>query len=361
MKPISVLIVDDSAFIRQMFTEILSSEPDIKVVGVATDPYDARAKIKELNPDVITLDIEMPKMDGLSFLEKIMALRPMPVLMVSSLTQNGADEAIRALEIGAFDYVGKPVHQQTRDTLNALKDELVSKVRAAVGAGLAKRSMARAARGAKAQPVPFNPAQTARYPVIAIGSSTGGVETLIDIFFHLPENAPPIVITQHMPPNFTRSFAARLNNLSLLNVSEAVENMPLRPGHAYIAPGNRHLQIMPGKDGLVCHLDDGPAVLNHRPSVNVLLESVAAAAGANAVGVILTGMGRDGADGLLRMRKLGARTIAQDEGSSIVYGMPKSAMQIGAAEMECALQDIPRQVLKLCEFLMDKGRLAREK
>lgn len=344
--PISVLIVDDSALIRQIFSEMLSSEPDIEVIGTASDPYDAREKIKKLNPDVLTLDIEMPKMDGLSFLEKIMSLRPMPVIMASSLTQNGADATIRALEIGAFDTVAKPASSQTRGNLSLLKNELVTKVRAAAGANMGAHV------AHKAPPsllVPFHPTEPLQRHLIAIGSSTGGVEALRDIFVRLPANVPPIVITQHMPPTFTTSFAARLNSLSQVTVREATHHERIRPGHAYLAPGGLHMKIVRVGADLVCKLEDGANVSGHKPSVDVLFHSVAEAMGPRAVGVILTGMGKDGAIGLKAMRESGAYTIGQNQATCIVYGMPQAAQKIGATQIELPLLDIPARMLKACE------------
>lgn len=257
--PISVLIVDDSALIRQIFSEMLSSEPDIKVIGTAADPYDAREKIKKLNPDVITLDIEMPKMDGLSFLEKIMTLRPMPVIMASSLTQNGAEATIKALEIGAFDTVAKPVSNQTRNTLSVLKEELVSKIRAAASANMASHTTSRMAPSSNLI-VPFHPTSPLQRHMIAIGSSTGGVEALREVFIRLPANVPPIVITQHMPASFTGSFAARLNSLSQVEVCEATNHERIKPGHAYIAPGGMHMKVVRIGSELVCKLEEGAPV-----------------------------------------------------------------------------------------------------
>lgn len=354
MKPITVLIVDDSALIRQMFKEMLDSEPDIEVVDTASDPLDAREKIKRLNPDVLTLDIEMPKMDGLSFLEKIMTLRPMPVVMASTLTQKGGEATIRALEIGAFDYVSKPLSGQTRDTISALKDELVTKVRAAARANMAGRSTARRVPQAPAI-VPFHPpgshlsGKLARH-IIAIGSSTGGVEALREIFLRLPANCPPIVITQHMPETFTKSFAARLDSLSQVTVSEAMNHDRLKEGHAYIAPGgNNHLKIVKIGADFVCKLEEGPPVSSHRPSVDVLFHSVAEAVGSRAVGIILTGMGKDGAEGMKAMRDHGAYNIGQNQATCVVYGMPQMAMKAGATHIELPLNDIPAAMLKYCE------------
>lgn len=345
MKPITVLIVDDSELIRQLFRELLAFEPDIEVLGTAVDPYDAREKIKRLNPDVLTLDIEMPKMDGLAFLEKIMALRPMPVIMVSSLTKKGADATIRALELGAFDTIAKPTEQQTPQALAQFKQTLLQKIRAAASANIAWR--VRAAKVEKGI-IPFYPAVGSRH-VIAMGASTGGVETLKYIFERLPGNTPPIVITQHMPERFTKSFAARLNSVSEVRVSEAKQNDRLAPGHAYLAPGDQHLTIAWRDGELICNLDNGPAVSGHRPSVDVLFHSVAEVAGPRAIGVILTGMGKDGAVGLKAMREHGALTLGQNQETSIIYGMPQSAMKIGAVQHELALPEIPKRILSYCE------------
>lgn len=348
-KPITVLIVDDSALIRQMFQEILSAEPDIKVIDTATNPLDAREKIKQLNPDVLTLDIEMPKMDGLTFLEKIMTLRPMPVIMASSLTQKGADETIRALEIGAFDYISKPVSNQTRDTIGALKGELVEKVRAASKANIKQQAYNRKAITTPVV-VPFNPAGGKSKRIIAIGASTGGVEALREVFLRLPANSPPIVVTQHMPETFTKSFAARLDSISQITVSEAANHDRLKAGHAYIAPGgNSHLKIVKIGSDFVCKLEESPPVSSHRPSVDVLFHSVAESAGERAVGVILTGMGRDGADGMKAMHDSGAYNIGQNRETCVVYGMPQMAMKAGAVDVELPLTDIPKEIIRFCE------------
>jgi two-component system chemotaxis response regulator CheB len=348
MKPITVLIVDDSAFIRQMLHEILSTDPGIKVVGEAADPYDAREKIKKLNPDVLTLDIEMPKMDGLTFLEKIMSLRPMPVVMLSSLTQRGADSTIRALEIGAFDTISKPATQQTAASIMALKEEIIDKVKAAATANIQQRRATPQESG-QSLIVPFNPQGPLYHEVIAIGSSTGGVEALRELFLRLPENSPPIVITQHMPQHFTTSFATRLSGLSKVKVNEARNHDRLKVGHAYIAPGNFHLKVVRLEDELVCKIEDGPLVSGHRPSVDVLFHSVAEAVGPKAIGVILTGMGKDGAEGMLAMRNKGSYNVGQNKASCVVYGMPQVAASIGATHKELPLLDIPAHILQLCE------------
>lgn len=352
MKKISVLIVDDSALIRQIFQEMLSSEPDIEVLGTACDPYDAREKIKQLNPDVITLDIEMPKMDGLSFLEKIMTLRPMPVVMVSSLTQKGAETTIRALEFGAFDTVAKPITNQTRLTISRMQDELVSKIRAAASANIQQRSLTK--RRIPPEVLSFHPSSLRKH-IIAIGSSTGGVEALRDVFIRLPANTPPIVISQHMPEKFTTSFAERLNSLSQVTVHEAANHMRLQAGHAYLAPGGMHLRVAKIGGEFVCKVEDGPCVSGHKPSVDALFHSVAQAAGAQAVGVILTGMGKDGAEGLKAMRDAGAYTIGQNHATCVVYGMPKVAFELGGVQTELPLQEIAGEILRYCE----KGSASR--
>lgn len=342
MKKIRLLIVDDSMLIRAMFTEMLKAEPDIEVVGAAVDPYDAREKIKRLNPDVITLDVEMPKMNGIVFLEKIMSLRPMPVIMISSLTERGADITLQALEIGAVDYLTKP-STQTEITLLALKEELAEKIRHA--------AQARVTSSNSAPPAPrslgYHGDNT--HLLIAIGSSTGGVEALRDILQVLPSTMPPIVITQHMPASFTASFAARLDTICALRVHEAHHLQRLEPGNAYLAPGDKHMEVHGSPGQWTAHIIDGPLVSGHKPSVDVLFRSVAKHAGERSVGVILTGMGRDGAAGLLAMRERGARTIGQSEATCVVYGMPKVANQLGAVEMEAPLHQIPDKMIHFCE------------
>lgn len=349
MAKTTVLIIDDSALIRTLFKELISQAPDIEVIGTAVDVPDARAKIKALHPDVVTLDIEMPGMDGISFLEKIMTLRPMPVIMVSTLTQKGAAETIRALELGAFDYISKPVGAHIRDNLDQLRDELIQKIRSAVLANLHAAPL-RAAPHAARQPITMPHAS--QDALIAIGSSTGGVEALRDIFAVLPGNLPPIVMAQHMPEAFTASFAGRLNALSQVEVAEARHGMEIKPGHAYLAPGGRHLRIVQKGSKRFCQLDESVAVSGHRPSVDVLFQSVAAFAKASTVGIILTGMGKDGATGLLAMRERGAYTIGQSAASCVVYGMPKAAMAAGAVAVELPLVSIAEHA---CHYLAQEG------
>lgn len=342
-KKIRVLIVDDSALIRQMFTEMLGSSPEIEVIGTAFDPYDAREKIKQMNPDVITLDVEMPKMDGISFLEKIMHLRPMPVVMVSTLTQKGADITIQALELGAVDYVSKPTTSLTRDTIGPLKDELISKVIGAAGAKVGSNTVNEQAVSKVADFTGI-----VGKTLIAIGSSTGGVEAIRDVLTRLPGNMPPIVITQHMPELFTKSFAARLDKLCATTVVEAVQGQKLQQGHAYIAPGSHHMEIVRQHNGYIAQLNDGPLVSGHRPSVDVMFASVAEATGAHTVSAILTGMGKDGAAGMLRIRQSGGYTIGEHEQTCVVYGMPKAAYQLGAVEKVLPLHNIPAEIIRAC-------------
>jgi two-component system, chemotaxis family, protein-glutamate methylesterase/glutaminase len=337
---IRVLVVDDSALMRQLLTHILGSDREIEVAGTAPDPLLARDKIKELNPDVLTLDLEMPRMDGLTFLEKLMALRPMPVLVVSTLTQKGADAALRALELGAVDYVAKP-RVDIQNGVCELGAELIAKVKAAAVARISARRRAETS----AKPIVFDHKLSTEGRIVAIGASTGGVEALQQLLTGLPANIPATLITQHMPPGFTASFAKRLDGRCAMSVSEAIDGARALPGHVYIAPGNVHLELVRSGAHYFCRLQDGPRVSGHKPSVDVLFNSFAAVAGKNAVGVILTGMGSDGAAGLLRMRQAGARTLGQDESSCLIYGMPKAAKLLGAVETEFPLSRIPKEIM----------------
>jgi two-component system, chemotaxis family, protein-glutamate methylesterase/glutaminase len=334
---IRVLIVDDSALIRQLLSEALSREADIDVVGTAPDPYIAREKIKALHPDVLTLDIEMPRMDGLTFLERLMALHPMPVILVSTLTTAGADASLEALRLGAVDCVAKP-RADIRNGIATLQQQLTTAIRTAAAARI-NAGRKRAQRLLKPSHRSINA------EVVAIGASTGGVEALHTLLTALPPETPPILITQHMPPGFTASFAKRLDKDCALSVTEAHDGALLKPGCAYIAPGNIHLELARGWPGPVCRLRDTDPVSGHRPSVDVLFRSVAENIGERAVGVILTGMGRDGADGLLAMRRAGAHTIGQDETSCVVYGMPAAAKRVGAVEIEAPLSQVPQKIL----------------
>lgn len=339
---IRVLVVDDSALVRQLLTTILSSDPGIEVVGVAPDPYVAREKIMQLSPDVLTLDVEMPRMDGLTFLEKLMRSRPTPVVMVSSLTEKGASETLRALELGAVDFVAKP-KCDVKDLLPQLAPELLAKVRMAAHARLVKPTTAAPApKSLVAEPALRIGAQE-RF--ICIGASTGGTEALKHFLTSIPAQSPAILIVQHMPEKFTRAFAERLDSLCALRVKEASDGDRCVPGRVLIAPGNFHMKLVKDGAGCIVRVVEGPPVNHHRPSVDVLFESAAQALGARAVGVILTGMGDDGANGLLAMRKAGARTLAQDEASCVVFGMPKVAIERGAVERVLPLDQLAAATL----------------
>jgi two-component system chemotaxis response regulator CheB len=345
MKPVRVLIVDDSASMRARIRATLAADRDISVVGEAADPLKAREAIKALNPDVVTLDVEMPHMNGLEFLEKIMRLRPLPVIMISSLTERGATVTISALEIGAVDCVAKPTieHPNTFATL-------ADKVKAAAGARLSDRASAPTAlRPASRGPAPDGraPAAALAGRLVAIGASTGGVEALVAILSKFPRDCAPTLVTIHLPSPFTRSFAERLDRVCAPRVHEAVQGAPIMPGNIYLAPGTHaHLEVSRA-DQLRCVLKEGDQISGHRPSVDALFHSVASHVGAKAVGVILTGMGADGSQGLLAMRKAGARTLGQNEATCVVYGMPKVAWQLGAVEKQAPLQSIAAQIAAL--------------
>ena len=345
---IRVLVVDDSALMRHVLSDILNSDPDIDVVGVAADPYIAREKIKRLNPDMITLDVEMPKMDGLQFLRNIMRLRPMPVLMVSSLTQAGAAVTLEALEIGAVDFVAKP----EIDIAQGLRDyakELIAKVKMTAAARVLRRSFSDEQRRTT-QPIltpadPLNFRTTDR--VLAIGASTGGTEAIREVLSALPADTPGTVIVQHIPGMFSGPFARRMDGCSQMVVREAIDGERILQGHAYIAPGDQHLSIRRDGARYYCQLDSGPPVNRHRPSVDVLFQSVAEQVGRNATGVLLTGMGKDGAEGMKAMLEQGANTLIQDEASSVVWGMPGAAMKIGAAQEVLPLKRIAERLIAL--------------
>ena len=343
---IKVLCVDDSALIRSLMTEIINSQPDMTVVATASDPLIARDLVKQHNPDVMTLDVEMPRMDGLEFLEKLMRLRPMPVVMVSSLTEHGSEAALRALELGAIDFVTKP-RLGIRDGLLAYTDLIADKIRiAAVARLLPARRAAMAGSLATVVEAPLlHSPRLSTEKLIIIGASTGGTEAIREVLQPLPPDSPGIMIAQHMPAGFTHSFAERLNGLCRIVVSEAVQGERILPGHAYIAPGGFHLSLTRSGANYVAQVDQEPPVNRHRPSIDVLFDSAAKHAGKNAIGVILTGMGRDGAEGLLRMRQAGARTLAQDEASCVVFGMPREAIAIGAVIEVAPLQEMSQRVM----------------
>ncbi|RQR29445.1 MULTISPECIES: chemotaxis response regulator protein-glutamate methylesterase [unclassified Burkholderia] len=356
VQKIKVLCVDDSALIRSLMTEIINSQPDMTVCATAPDPLVARDLIKQHNPDVLTLDVEMPRMDGLDFLEKLMRLRPMPVVMVSSLTERGSEITLRALELGAVDFVTKP-RVGIRDGMLDYAEKLADKIRAASRARVRQapqpQAAARTASGQPAAPLVNNPLVSTE-KLIIIGASTGGTEAIREVLTPLPPDAPAVLIAQHMPPGFTKSFAQRLNGLCRIAVKEAEHGERVLPGHAYIAPGHAHLLLARSGANYIAQLSDEPPVNRHRPSVDVLFRSAAQHAGKNAIGVILTGMGRDGAAGLLDMKRAGAHTFAQDEASCIVFGMPREAIALGGADEIAPLSEMSRRVMARLATMGDR-------
>ena len=348
-RQIRVLVIDDSALVRQILTEILQQDRAIEVVGAARDPYEARDKIKRLHPDVLTLDVEMPKMDGLTFLRNLMRLRPMPVVMVSALTQKGSETTLDALALGAIDFVAKPTGAAA-GVLGDYAEEIIAKVKIASAARVreqlptftqgheksARRSLQRGQRRDSGR-------------LVAIGASTGGTEAIREILEHLPADSPPVVITQHIPATFSRTFAERMNRCSAMTVTEARQGEVILPGHVYIAPGNRHLQVVRQGDGLYCRLADDAPVNRHRPSVDVMFHSVLESVGHKAVAVLLTGMGQDGARGMLALRQVGACTLAQNEASSIVWGMPGEAVALDAVDEQVDLSRMASRILQALE------------
>lgn len=329
MKKIKVLVVDDSAVVRKMIADMLVVSPHIDVVGTAMDPYIAADKIKSLQPDVITLDIEMPRMDGITFLDKLMKIKPMPVIMVSSFTDRGAAETIRALECGAADFILKPSFDESKDTWNEFSRQLIDKIES-ISQIHVKRSKTRTVCPV-VKSISGESGNASKF-IIAIGASTGGVEVISEILNVLPEKMPGIVITQHMPPKFTEAFANRINTVSKLTVKEAANGDRVRDGSAYIAPGGTQMLLRRDTNGYWLEINDDPPKNRHKPSVDILFNSVANAAAGNSLGIILTGMGNDGAAGLLEMRSSGAVTIAQDELSCVVFGMPREAIRMGGAQ-----------------------------
>ena len=331
-----VIVVDDSALVRSLLTEIINRQPDMECIGAASDPLIAREMIRNLNPDVITLDIEMPRMDGIDFLGKLMRLRPMPVVMVSTLTERGADVTLRALELGAVDFVAKP-KIGVADGLRQLGDDITEKIRTASKAQVRRLPPATAAAAAtqvasgvqRAAAAPASLGRLSTEKLIFIGASTGGTEATREVLTRLPADSPGVMITQHMPPGFTKSYATRLNGLCRIRVSEAVDGERVLPGHAYIAPGGMHMSVERSGANYVVRVRDGEPVNRHKPSVEVLFQSAARVAGPNALGVMLTGMGADGATAMKEMRDAGAFTLAQDEASCVVFGMPREAIARG--------------------------------
>ncbi len=342
-KKINVLIIDDSALIRAILTEIINSYDDMYAVGAASNPIQAREMIKTLNPDVLTLDVEMPQMDGLTFLDKLMRLRPMPVLMISSLTERGSEAALRALELGAVDFLPKP-KMGISDGMREYSEIIAEKIRVAFQARGKFRVPITAAKRESLPSLGFRIGSTEK--IIAVGASTGGTEAIKEFLIRLPADAPGIVIAQHMPEAFTKSFAARLDSLCKITVKEAEGNERILPGHAYIAPGHSHLLLKRSGANYMTELSQAPAVNHHRPSVEVLFRSVAQNAGKNVIGVMLTGMGKDGAVGMLEMRQAGAYNFAQDEATCVVFGMPREAIAVGAVDEIVPIQDMAQKVLQ---------------
>ncbi len=342
-KKINVLIIDDSALIRAILTQIINSNADMYAVGAASNPLEAREMIKSLNPDVLTLDVEMPEMDGLTFLDRLMRLRPMPVLMISTFTEHGSEAALRSLELGAIDFLPKP-KVGIAENLNDYADIIAEKIRIAYQA----RGKFRAPTTSPARE--SLPALGTRIgtneKIIAVGASTGGTEAIKEFLVRLPADVPGIVIAQHMPEAFTKSFAARLDSLCKITVKEAEGNERILPGHAYIAPGHSHLLLKRSGTNYMTELSQLPPVNHHRPSVEVLFRSVAKNAGKNVIGIMLTGMGKDGAVGMLEMRQAGAYNFAQDEATCVVFGMPREAISIGAVDEVVPIQDMAQKVLQ---------------
>lgn len=359
MDKIKVLIVDDSALVRQMLTELLNSAPDIEVVGVAHDPFMAREKIKALNPDILTLDVEMPRMDGVTFLSNLMRLRPMPVVMVSTLTEKGADITLEALELGAVDFVSKP-KTDLAHTLDDYAEEIIGKVRAASKAkvrAINKSSALKPTERLSADAVLKKETRARHFKttdrILAIGASTGGTEAIKEVLMRLPADSPGTVISQHIPEAFSAPFANRMNGISAMTVCEATDGQQIVTGHVYIAPGNRHLLVERDGARFVCRLNDGPEVNRHKPSVDVMFRSLAQNVGPNAIAVILTGMGNDGAQGMKEMHEAGAPTIAQDEKSSVVWGMPGEAVKLGCVDTVTSLLKVPDEIEKCIKKMSD--------
>lgn len=355
-----VIVVDDSALVRSLLTEIINRQPDMECIGAANDPLIAREMIRELNPDVLTLDVEMPRMDGIDFLGRLMRLRPMPVVMISTLTEHGAEVTMRALELGAVDFVAKPrlgVAEGIRD----LAAQIVEKIRIAASAHVKRTGSPPASThgGEPAGAVPAKPlGRVSTEKLICIGASTGGTEAIREVLVNLPADSPGVVITQHMPAGFTTSFAARLNNLCRITVKEAVNGERILPGHAYIAPGGHHLRVDRSGANYVAVIDDSEPVNRHKPSVEVLFHSCARVVGPNAVGIMLTGMGGDGAKAMREMKDAGSYNYVQDEASCVVFGMPREAIQHGAADEILPLTAIaPALLARLQAHAKDRYRV----
>lgn len=360
MKKIRVVVVDDSALVRSLLAEIINKQADMQCVGAANDPLIAREMIRELDPDVITLDIEMPKMDGLDFLGRLMRLRPMPVVMISTLTERGAEVTMKALELGAVDFVAKP-RIGLVDGIKELATNIVDKIRVAAAAKVHKSlhvaSTSVPEKLPSASAVPISIGRVSTEKLVFIGASTGGTEAIKEILIRLPADAPGVVITQHMPPGFTTSFAARLNGLCQITVQEAVNGVRVLPGHAYIAPGGKQFWVEKSGANYVCVVEDGELVNRHRPSVEVLFRSAAKVVGRNAFGIMLTGMGNDGAKAMKEMKDAGSYNYVQDEASCIVFGMPREAILNGAADEVLPLLDIAPALLQRLKGSSDRYRV----
>ena len=345
-----VVVVDDSALVRSLLGEIINRQSDMECIGAAADPLLAREMIRNLNPDVITLDVEMPRMDGIDFLAKLMRLRPMPVVMVSTLTERGADVTLRALELGAVDFVAKP-KIGVADGLRQLADDITDKIRVATRAQLRRAPAAALAQAAAGQP-PSAAAPIAQLgrlsteKIIFIGASTGGTEATKEVLINLPPDCPAVMITQHMPAGFTRSYAARLDGLARIRVAEARDGERVLPGHAYIAPGGLHLSVERSGANYLARVRDGEPVNRHKPSVEVLFKSAAHNVGPNALAIMLTGMGADGAKAMKEMRDAGSYNLVQDEASCVVFGMPREAINAGAAHEVLPLQQIAGKLIE---------------
>lgn len=354
MNKIKVLVVDDSALIRKLLTDILDADFDITVVGSAEDPFDAREKIKKLNPDVITLDIEMPKMDGLTFLEKLMRLHPMPVVMVSTLTEKGAEATMRALKLGAVDFLPKPT-MNVEKALNDYSDDLISKVKAAnetnIHALLSSVSSLSPMDALPHKNIVSSPkllACNTTVKLVAIGSSTGGTEAIAKVVKDIPVDFPGIVITQHIPAKFSEAFAGRLNRSCSVTIVEADDGQSIEKGHVYIAPGDHHLAVVKDRDGYKCRVFSGERVNRHCPSVEVLFKSIAQHVGPDVISVMLTGMGKDGATAMQEIHNQGGATIAQDKNSSVVWGMPGAAVALGCVDSVVPLDKIAAEMMQIC-------------
>ncbi|MGQ0455834.1 MAG: protein-glutamate methylesterase/protein-glutamine glutaminase [Hyphomicrobium sp.] len=343
MMPIRVVCVEDSAVMRVFLRDALSSTDEIEVVGAAHDPLIARDMIKRLQPDVLTLDINMPNMDGLDFLERLMRLKPLPVIMFSAYTQEGSNAALQALAAGAVDFVAKPAASEP-DAWNDAARNLIAKIKSAASAQIQAALPAPSDGRRRSAPIPASGWPRSR--IVAIGASTGGVQALRQVLGSLPANAPPILVAQHMPPNFTSSFAKRLNATCDVAVAEAEDGVELMPGSVYVAPGDRHLLLDKGRGGFVCRLEGGAEINGHMPSIDLLFSSVASVAGSAAMGIVLTGMGRDGAQGLSDIRQAGGVTAAQDQATSLIYGMPKAAIEAGAAQFELSIDRVASFILE---------------